>query len=225
MNERELAEVIKMPDILDGIRLDRRWWELEGSGSFSCKSFCSFLLNNGMAEGFLPFSLIWKAKSPPKVLVWLVALGKVNTSDLVQRRRLYMYLSQHWCVLCKMSVENVDHLFLHCPFSLSLWWTLLREVKTVWVIPKGCFDLLCSHFVISGRGKGASTLWGCLVQSVFWNIWLEHNRRIFDEYEGAGVGELWDRVKFWAALWASVTSDFEDYSSSTILRDMAAAVM
>ncbi|CAL9021514.1 unnamed protein product [Prunus brigantina] len=73
MNERELAEVIKMLDILDRIRLDRRWWELEGSGSFSCKSFLSFLLNNGMAEGFLPYSLIWKAKSPPKVLIWLMA--------------------------------------------------------------------------------------------------------------------------------------------------------
>ncbi|KAI5329624.1 hypothetical protein L3X38_029021 [Prunus dulcis] len=128
LNELELAEVIKLLDILDGIRLspsrlDRRWWELEGSGSFSCKSFCSFLLYNGMAEAFPPYSLIWKAKSSPK------------------------------------------------------------------------------------------------------NIWMERNMRIFYVYEGVGVGELWDRVKFWAALWASVTSDFKDYSYSTILRDMAAAVM
>lgn len=42
MNERELVEVLKMLDILDGIRLDRRWWELEGSEYFSCKSFRSF---------------------------------------------------------------------------------------------------------------------------------------------------------------------------------------
>ncbi|CAL9025350.1 unnamed protein product, partial [Prunus brigantina] len=131
LNERELAEVIKMLDILDEIRLspsklDRRWWELEGSDSFSCKSFRSFLLNNGMLEAFPPYSLIWKAKSPPKVkvLVWLVAIGKVNTSDLVQRQRPYIYLSPHWCVLCKMSEESVDDLFLQCPFSLCLWWTL-----------------------------------------------------------------------------------------------------
>ncbi|KAI5323563.1 hypothetical protein L3X38_032635 [Prunus dulcis] len=74
-------------------------------------------------------------------------------------------------------------------------------------------------------GKRASTLSGWLLQSVFWNIWLERNRRIFGQYKGVGVGELWDRVKFWAALWASVTPDFKDYSYSSILRDMAAAVM
>ncbi|BBH02795.1 Ribonuclease H-like superfamily protein [Prunus dulcis] len=81
LNERELAEVIKMLDILDGIRLspsrlDRRLCELEGSGSFSCKSFRSFLLNNGMAEAFSPYSLIWKAKSHPKSLVDLVEGGQ-----------------------------------------------------------------------------------------------------------------------------------------------------
>jgi len=100
----------------------------------------------------------------------------------------------------------------------------MREAGTAWVIPKGCFDFLCSHFVVWGTGKRASTLWGCLVHSVFWNIWTERNRRIFENYEGVSVGELWDRVKFWAALWASVTIDFKDYSYSTILRDMAAVV-
>lgn len=144
---------------------------------------------------------------------------------LSKEGRPYMHLSSHWCVLSKMSEENVDHLFIHCPFSLSLWWTLLREVKTVWVIPKGCYDLLCSHCVIWGRGKRASTLQGCLVQSVFWNIWMERNMRIFYVYEGVGVGELWDRVKFWAEPWASVTSDFKDYSYPTILRDMAAVML
>ncbi|CAL9000704.1 unnamed protein product [Prunus brigantina] len=74
------------------------------------------------------------------------------------------------------------------------------------------------------RGKRASTLSGWLLQSVFWIIWLERNRRIFSKYKVVGVGELWDRVKFWAALWAFVTPDFKDYSYSSILRDMAAAV-
>ncbi|ONI36148.1 hypothetical protein PRUPE_1G572100 [Prunus persica] len=231
LNERETAEVIKLLETLEGIRLcaskrDRRRWDLEDSGSFTCKSFQSFLRNKGRAETFPPFSLVWKAKSPPKVkvFVWLVALGKVNTSDLVQRKRPFMYLSPQWCVLCKLCEESVDHLFLHCPFSLSLWWLLWREVGTVWVIPKGCSDFLCSDFVVWGLGKLTSTLWGCLVHSVFWIIWMERNRRIFEDYKGVRVSDLWDRVKYWAAFWASVTKDFKDYSYSTIMRDMAAAV-
>ena len=85
LNEREMVELIKLLEILEGIRLcvlkmDKRRWELEDSGSFSCKSFQS-LRNKGMEETFSPFPLVWKAKTPPKVkvLVWLVALGKVNT--------------------------------------------------------------------------------------------------------------------------------------------------
>ncbi|CAL2262014.1 unnamed protein product [Prunus armeniaca] len=232
LNDRETAEAIKLLEVLDGFRLcaskrDRRRWDLEVSGFFTCKSFQSFLRNKGSVVTFLPFSSVWKAKSPPKVkvFVWLVALGKVNTLDLVQRKRPFMYLSPQWCVLCKLGEESVDHLFLHCPFSLSLWGLLWREVGTVWVIPKGCADFLCSDFEVWGSGKRASTLWGCLVHSVFWNIWMERNRRIFEDYKGVGVSDLWDRVKYWAALWASVTEDFKDYSVSTILRDMAAVVM
>ncbi|CAL8157247.1 unnamed protein product [Prunus armeniaca] len=231
LNERETVEVIKLLETLEGFRLcaskrDRRRWDLEESGSFTCKSFQSFLRNKGRVVTFHPFSLVWKAKSPPKVkvFVWLVALGKVNTLDLVQRKGPFMYLSPQWCVLCKHCEENVDHLFLHCPFSLSLWGLLWREVGTVWVIPKGCSDFLCSHFVVWGKGKRASTLWGCLVHYVFWNISLERNRRIFEDYKGAGVSELWDRVKYWVALWASITKEFKDYSYSTIMRDMAASV-
>ncbi|CAL8992526.1 unnamed protein product [Prunus brigantina] len=136
-----------------------------------------------------------------------------------------MYLSPNWCVLCKLGEESADHLFLHCPFSLSLWGLLWREVGTVWVIPERCADFFCTDFVVWGLGKRASTLWGCLVHSVFWNIWIERNRRIFEDYKGVGVSELWDRVKYWAALWASVTEDFKDYALSIILRDMAAVVI
>ena len=106
LNERETAEVIKLLEILEGFRLcaskrDRRRWDLEVLGYFTCKSFQSFLRNKGRVVTFPPFSLVWKAKSPPKVkvFVWLVVLGKVNTSDLVQRKRPFMSVSSLVCVM------------------------------------------------------------------------------------------------------------------------------
>ena len=39
-----------------------------------------------------------------------------------------------------------------------------------------------------------------------------------------GVAELWGRVRYWAALWASVSNEFKDYSLSHIVWDMLAAV-
>ncbi|KAL6286480.1 hypothetical protein ACE6H2_010870 [Prunus campanulata] len=144
---------------------------------------------------------------------------------MIQRRRPYSCLSPNWCILCKRHEENADYLFLHCPFSLNLWWSLLNEVKTVWVIPKDCFSLISSQLDALGKGKKALMLWGCLVHSLFWNIWLERNRRIFDDCSGGSVLEVWERVKFGAALWASVTIELRKYSYSYIARDLVAAVL
>ncbi|VVA33689.1 Hypothetical predicted protein [Prunus dulcis] len=105
-----------------------------------------------------------------------------------------MYLSPHWCALCNKAGESADHLLLPCPFSLKLW------------------------------GKKAKILWGSLMQAVIWNLWLECNRRIFEDYKGVGVVESWDRVKFWAALWASTSLAFKDISYPTIMHNLLAVV-
>ncbi|CAL9014927.1 unnamed protein product, partial [Prunus brigantina] len=104
LNELEIAEVARLLELLEGV--------------------------SGEGEVFSPYTQIWKAKTPPKVkiFVWQAVLGKLNTG------------------------ESMDHLLLHCPFSLKLWETLLKEVNMVW--------------------------------AVVWNLWLERNRRIFEDYKG-----------------------------------------
>ena len=64
-----------------------------------------------------------------------------------------MCLSPHWCSLCKAKEESVNHIFLHCSYSIQLWWKLFQEVKVSWVIPKGCFELLSTNFKALGKGK------------------------------------------------------------------------
>ena len=230
LSEAEIAEVVILLDILGKVRLygsrsDRRSWEIEEQGSFSCKSFRSFLLST-TRDVFPPFSSIWKAKTPPKIqfFVWLAANGRINTCDCIQRRQPKMCLSPSWCVLCKENAENIDHLFIHCSYSLKLWWRMLGALGAEWVIPKGCFELLSINLRISGKGKRAGILRDCLVHAIFWNIWMERNRRIFQGHSGVRVEELWDRIKFWASLWASVSGQFKDYHYSTIMRDMMAVL-
>ncbi|VVA25489.1 Hypothetical predicted protein, partial [Prunus dulcis] len=217
LNELEITEVARLLDLLEGVRLftsrlDKRIWKFDPSGLFTCHSLCSHIQNCGEGETFPPYTQIWKAKTPLKVkiFVWQAVLGKLNTGDTLQRRCPYLCMSPHWCALCNMAGDSVNHLLLHCPFSLKLWETLLQEVNTVWVIPEGCFELFSIRIDALGRGKKAKILWGSLMQAVVWNLWLERNRRIFENYKGVGVAELWDRVKFWAALWASTSLAFKD---------------
>ena len=79
--------------------------------------------------------------------------------------------------------------------------------------------------MVLGGGKKAKVLWGCSVLAIFWVLWMERNRRIFEVYEGVGVQFLWERIRFWVALWASVSEVFKDYSFSSILRDWRAAAV
>ncbi|KAM2004953.1 hypothetical protein FF1_000090 [Malus domestica] len=232
LRDSEIEEVAGLLQKVEAVRLclsraDRRRWILEGSGQFTCKSYFSFLRNNDSVHQFLPSPQIWKAKVPPKVkvLVWLVALRKVNTCDQIQRRMPYTCFSPHWCVLCKSGEESVNHVFLHCPYSIQLWWNLLKEVGAVWVIPKGCFELLSTEFDALGKGRKAKSLWGSLLMALFWNIWRERNKRVFEDYMGVEVEELWDKTKHWAALWSSVAAEFRDYNPLSIARDLVAAVI
>lgn len=42
-----------------------------------------------------------------------------------------------------------------------------------------------------GKGKKAKALWGC---SAFPVIWMERNRRIFDDNSGVWVEDLWEKL-------------------------------
>ena len=93
---------------------------------------------------FLPANLIWKSKVPPKIniLGWLVAHGRVNTCDLLQRRRPKACFSPHWCVLCKKQGESVDHVFVLCEVVSQLWERLFQKASLIWETPSGSCEFL-----------------------------------------------------------------------------------
>jgi hypothetical protein len=93
-----------------------------------------------------------------------------------------------------------------------------------WVIPKGFYELLSICLKCVGRGKKAKVLWSCRMQLFFGSFFQEQNRRIFEDFPGLCVEELWNGVCFWSALWATVTFMLRNYSLSALLLDWKVAV-
>lgn len=51
-------------------------------------------------------------------LTWTTAHGKVNTCDMIQRRRPDVCRFPNWYVVCRNGSECVNHLFQLCPIEL-----------------------------------------------------------------------------------------------------------
>lgn len=73
------------------------------NGLFSVKSFFSSLKGDISYPRLVFHDNSWKTHAPKKVQVfcWLVALNKLNTHDLLQRRSPFISLSSGWCSLCR----------------------------------------------------------------------------------------------------------------------------
>ena len=71
----------------------------------------------------------------------------------------------------------------------------MKEFGKEWVIPRSSIDLLSlgQSFFLDKKGK---TLWKVATIATFWAIWLERNRRIFEEVHES-VESVWDRIRLW----------------------------
>lgn len=68
LNDQEAGEMVTLLDMLSQVQLsshpDSRIWLLEGSGSFSCRSFHSHLIQLCISSPFLLSPSVWKARFP-----------------------------------------------------------------------------------------------------------------------------------------------------------------
>ena len=143
-------------------------------------------------------------------------MGGLNVHEMLQRRKPYHALSPRWCVLCRKDGEYADHLFLHCQFSLNLWSKVLEEFSLQWVVPKHCTDLIELGYGFPFCKKSRS-LWNVVVMATCWSIWLERSKRIFEDSID-NVDCLWDKIKYWVAIWLFDVKGFKDALFSDFVR-------
>jgi len=68
----------------------------------------------------------WKIQLKVKLFVWLALEGKILTWDTLQKRG---WTGPGHCSLCKSDCESVSHIFIACPFAISVWNAIYLELR------------------------------------------------------------------------------------------------
>ena len=223
VSEREMVELADLVSTLERIRvcgvLEDTWvWEKELSGLFTCNSLFKTLIDKPTFISSKFYHFTWKLSIPIKVRVfgWLLTLKKLNTQDLLQRRKLFLSISPNWCVMCRKSSESVNHLFLHCSVAQKVWTVIIQKFNIIWVLPQDVNHLIEGDFLL-GREKRTKLLWPLVIYAVLWSLWSERNQRIFKDREES-LGNILDSIYYWVALWASLNDCLNQIPFSDWLR-------
>ena len=129
----------------------------------------------------IPLKLCWDATCLPKAsfFLCLVLQNRFLTMDRLSR---FGIIDPQWCVLCKHSSEDVDNIFLNCPFTLFCWEWLQNRLGWSNPFQSSLKGLLCSWPMDLDHGV-YSKLWNIFPSIVVWELWKERNCYIFKNKE------------------------------------------
>lgn len=111
---------------MDGFRPtqkeDRWWWRLEENGVYTVNSMYKKLEEDVLVEDNLDglerrvFCNIWKSMAPLKVVAfsWKLMYDRIQTQINLCVRNVLPLGATTSCVLCNVSEESSNHIFLHC---------------------------------------------------------------------------------------------------------------
>jgi hypothetical protein len=86
------------------------------------------------------------------------------------------------CCLCKKEEETINHLLLHCEFTVDIWHLMLNSFGVFWVTPGNILQLLhCWKFI--GHGRPKETIWKVISALLMRSIWRERNCLLFEDNE------------------------------------------
>ncbi|XP_016177792.1 uncharacterized protein LOC107620087 [Arachis ipaensis] len=173
-------------------REDRVVWKFDKHGVYSTNSFVQELQVELLPEDIASFSFtrtIWKGLVPPRVelFIWFVLTGRVNTKERLSRLGV-VNQEDVVCVLCNKGVEFGHHLFLACEFAWQVWCAWLTFAGRQWSCPGTLKEHFQSWTELS-TSKQERKRWMVSFCAIIWNIWLERNRRIFQN-KGKGVEDI-----------------------------------
>ena len=87
------------------------------------------------------------------------------------------------CPLCTENSKNINHLFLKCPYAISVWKEVMKCGGDGFQWPKKIQDCFLNwEKMYQGelvQKKGLRACWLKLPKLICWSIWIERNHRVF----------------------------------------------
>ena len=144
---------------------DRMWWNPSRKGKFEVSFFYRILASKDSIP--FPWKSIWRTKTPLRVAFfgWMATLGKTLTLDNVRKRGIAMI---NRCCMSEADEESIDHLFLHCRVTRTLWNAIFSRFGLFWVMPSSVKELYATWWV-GGKSQSA-VLWKMVPLCLMWCI-------------------------------------------------------
>lgn len=160
---------------------DRFVW-LDGTDLFTVRNcyrkvlHCRLLYLKRLVPLF-NWNLVWLKQVPSKVsfLVWLIIRERILTREALQQK-CFKLASR--CEFCQQTGEDLNHLFISCPFTASIWGYFCFGDRFV-----GRYRLSELPWVIGtmlNLSRRGTMLWKFLPYAISWVCWNERNARVFE---------------------------------------------
>ena len=205
-NDWELEEVERFLQFLHNKKIrpsqeDRLLLKESNTDGFSVRLMYSKLVYSPPLD--FPGRSIWNPIVPPKMgfFAWEASWGKVLTLDQLKRRGIPL---ANRCFLCEEKEETIDHLLIHCSRAKMLWDLVLAITDTKWVFPRTVCQCLLA-WQSASVGKKRKKVWMAAPLCLFWTLWLERNRVVF-ENEAPSAHRMKSFFLFTLWAWAKVYS-------------------
>jgi hypothetical protein len=185
LSVQALAQYLQLWDLVETVTLvaelpDVAIWKGTKDGSFSVNSayrlFFMAYTRFGCAKA------IWKSKAPMKckLFMWLAVHRRCLTADNLQQRG---WPHNSTCLLCQVTAEDCDHLFVHCRFTCQVWNRIRSWSKADFPTPGNAYRNT-EEWWLQARKRAPKNLrrdFDTVTILVHWRIWKERNARIFQQ--------------------------------------------
>ncbi|KAJ0436283.1 putative reverse transcriptase zinc-binding domain-containing protein [Helianthus annuus] len=153
----------------------------------------------------------WNNWVPKKVcfVAWRASLDRLPTVSALRRRNIS--IQNPMCRLCGDFEETLEHLFVSCQFSQTIWHLISQWCHLPPIFAFHFHDLITIHQNLGGSKKRRK-VYHAIILTVLWSLWRTRNNAVFNNKppqvtavieESKSLSYLWikNRSKTGALSW------------------------